>query len=900
VIYAPGDVLAERYRMIARIGRGGMSDVWRAHDLVLGAPVALKFMQAPSPETRARILNEVRLARQITHPAVCRVFDVGEAAGDVFLSMELVDGEDLAALIHRAGRLPSEKVIDIARQLCAGLAAAHARGVLHRDLKPANVLIDDQGRVRITDFGIAVTRTDAPYHTLVGTPGYMAPEQLTQGTPLTEQSDLYALGLVLYELIVGRHPLETRKSGRPQPPSALISDVNPALERVVLQALSEDPRQRPASAAAMAASLSTDAAPERGRSRRWLLVSAGVLAIAAAMIGATFVVPRGRPSLSPQDTIVIADFVNTTGEPVFDGALKVALAVALEQSPFLKVFGEERVRETLRLMERRPEEPVTRSIAREVARREHLKALLVGSIAKLGANYVLTLEALNAESGDSMARQQIEVPNQESVLGALGRIAVKLRETLGESLASIQKFDAPLPKATTTSLEALHAYALGLDEGRLNPTREAIAQLKRAIELDPDFAMAQAMLSGLYANMSQSALAPEFSTRAFALRDRVSEYERFYISWRYHRDATQSWDQALELARSWAATYPRDSSAFNSLGFAAVTLGQFESAIEPLREAIRLDPKSFAPPENLAIALVALNRIDDATAVLREARARQKFFYAQARVSFLIAFLQNDTATMERLRQEALLQSDPTSAANWQPRVSAFSGRLRAAHDGFREAVRVAMPYRLDEVAARYGTQDAESHAIVGQCEDARREVDPALRLSRDNFTLERASRVLALCDAPSEAARLVEELARRFPDATLTTGIARPVTAAILAWRQGDPAGALGLLEPVRIYDHLPAAEFWPAFVRGHAYLQLKDAARASQEFQSILDRRGQLVDAPLYPLAQLGRARAAVLSNDLVLARRKYQDLFALWKDADPDLEPLVDARREHAALQ
>ena len=388
-----------------------MGDVWRADDLVLGIPVALKLMRADGAEERRRLFNEVRLARRITHPAVCRVFDIAEEHGRMFLSMELVEGEDLASLIQRAGRLPSEKVIDIARQLCDALAATHAQGILHRDLEPANVLVDENGSVRITDFGIAAAAAEGDHDTRVGPSRYLAPEQLTSGSPRSERTDLYALGLLLYELLVGRHTFDAPAAGGQWPrPSTMVPGVDLRLERVVMQALSPDPHDRPSSAAAMAAALPagprTVVAPQR---RFWLI--AGAVAAAAAIVAlvASFRSSGGVGPLTEHDTVLLTDFMNTTGEPVFDGALKVALAVAVEQSPFIKIFPDERVREALRLMNRSPDERLAPSVAREIAQRERLKALLTGSIASLGRNYVITIEAINAQTGDVMAREQVEV-----------------------------------------------------------------------------------------------------------------------------------------------------------------------------------------------------------------------------------------------------------------------------------------------------------------------------------------------------------------------------------------------------------------------------------------------------------------------------------------------------------
>jgi len=527
VDFSAGDVFAGRYRMIARIGRGGMGDVWRADDLILEAPVALKLMHSASPSDRSRLLQEVRLARQITHPAVCRVFDVGETGETIFFSMEFVHGEDLAALLKRTGRLTSERVLEIARQLCAGLAAAHAQGVLHRDLKPANVLIDQEGRVRITDFGIAVTASDTEPHVMIGTLGYMAPEQLARDSAVSERTDLYALGVVLYELVTGQ-PYHMSRS---EDPSARLSlrapGINPQLERVILKAISHDPRDRPASALEVAVALpGIDMADSEGnaefpvraylRKPVWLASAVAVVAMVAAAAAVAWI-RRARTVLTDRDTIILAEFLNRTGDAVFDSTLKVALAVALEQSPFLKVFPDDRAREALLLMRRSPDEIITMPLARQIAQRQQLKALVAGSITGLGRHYVVDREALNAESGDVMAREQVEANSKEEVLTSLGAAASRLRRKLGESLDAIQRYDVPLPQATTP--------------------------------VDPNFALALAQLSGTYANTGQPALAPEWSRRAFALRDRVTEHERFFIAWRYYRDATQAWDTALELAR---------------------------------------------------------------------------------------------------------------------------------------------------------------------------------------------------------------------------------------------------------------------------------------------------------------------------------------------------------------
>jgi tetratricopeptide (TPR) repeat protein len=911
-VFAPGEVFAGRYRMVERIGSGGMGDVWRADDLVLETEVALKVIESASPDARQRIIREVRLARQVTHPAVCRVFDVAESGGVTFLSMELIRGEDLAALLRRVGRLPQEKVVEIGQQLCAGLAAAHAQGVLHRDLKPANVLIDDNGLVRISDFGIAIPVTQAQRHSLTGTPAYMAPEQRTPGSAVSERTDIYALGLVLYDLLVGGHVRHRSKDAGPLPhPATLLTNVDPRLDRLIMAAVSEDPRDRPASVVDMASMLASvggdrvGTSSGAGRGPRWKTSSwaAGIAlagAIVALVVGSSFLGTPNAGTLSERDTIVLADFENGTGERVFDGTLKVALAVALEQSPFLKVFPDERARDTLRLMRRSPDETITRAVAREIAQREQLKALVTGSIVRLGDNYVMAVEAINAQTGDVMAREQAEAANMEQVLSSLGSAISRLRQKLGESLASVQKFDVPLPRATTHNFDALHAYSLALYQGRAVPRLEAIPHLKRAIELDPSFAMAHALLSAVYANTGQSALAPEFAKKAFDLRDRVSDRERFFISWRYYRDAIQAWDKALELARSWTATYPREAFAFNALGNALIRLGEFEQSVEPLRQAIRLDPQFVPPYGNLAASLLAINRLDEARAILGEAADRKLDFIGASRLSYYLAFVQGDAETMSRELKASTGVNQTNSAYGWQAHASAAEGRVKAAHEQFRRGIQMSLNGGFTEVAAHLIAEDAEMHATLGQCADALAEVDEAPRHARDNVTLERAALVFALCGKSGEATKLSAELGKRFPEATLAIHLSIPVIAAAAALQQREPARAVELLEPVRPYNHAPSAEFWPLYLRGQAYLQLKNGAAAATEFQSIVDSQGEVPTSLLYPLAHLGLARAKVLTNDTAAARETYARVLKLWPEPDAKLLPLEEARAEYARVQ
>ncbi|MFN7980974.1 MAG: protein kinase [Vicinamibacterales bacterium] len=901
--FQPGEVFAGRYRMVTRLGGGGMGDVWRADDLVLETPVALKLIKSTGPAARAHIINEVRMARQITHPSVCRVFDVGEDNGVVFLSMELVDGEDLAGLLRRVGRLAPERVLDIARQLCEGLAAAHARGVLHRDLKPANVLINNQGRAIITDFGISIQREDGPTYQLVGTPGYMAPEQLTPGAQLTECTDIYALGLILYELVVGQHPFNRQlgRTGEPPAPSSRVPGVDRRLEQVILHALKADPRDRPSSAADMAQQLADAQAVQGPSARRAWPVMAGLVALllVAAGLSVWFFAASPRQTLSAQDTIVLADFSNTTGNPVFDGALKVALSVALEQSPFLKVFPDVRMRETLRLMGKPADAAVTRDVAREIAQREQLKALLTGSIAGLGKNYVLALEAVNAATGDVMAREQVEAGSQEEVLTSLQGAASRLREKLGESLSSIKQFDAPLARATTSSLEALHAYSLALDNGSVNPRLEAIPHLRRAIELDPNFALALALLATVYSNTGQTALAPEYATRAYQLRDRVSERERFFIAYRYHRDATQNWSEALEVSRSWTATYPREAFAFNSLGQGLLRFGQYDQALAPLRESIRLDPKFEAPYSNLAASLMALGRYSEAASTLADAERAHISSFSFRRMAYLLAFIRGDEAEMAKMLDGTVGVGQTNAAYGWQAHALASRGKLQAAHEQFQLGMRMAMQNGFQEVAGQLLIEDGDVHALVGDCNQAKTDLSAGLRLTKDNYSLERASRVLILCGESAEGARLIRDLRERFPEATLTTRVSIPLADATDALERNDPRRALQVLEQVKPYDRASRTAFWSEFLRGQAFMRAKEPANAVAEFARLLDHRGEDPTSSVYPLARLELARALAQAGNVESAKKNYDAFLADWAGADPDLKVLTAARQERARL-
>jgi tetratricopeptide (TPR) repeat protein len=713
--------------------------------------------------------------------------------------------------------------------------------------------------------------------------------------------DIHAAGAVLYELLTGTPPAANSRgttTGRRRPPA--LGRVPHQLEQAISQALgSRTARKRP-TAAEIASMLDPRTAQRRPQWQVWAGAATLALVIAVLAVAASKFLP-GTPSPSPvRDTVLLADFRNTTGEPIFDRALNVALAVALEQSPFLRVLPDQRVRESLARMRRPANAPLTPPLAREIARREQVQALVAGTIGPLGTRYVLTLDVIDVEDGGVVTREQVEVARKEDILTDLGAAAGRLRGRLGESLASRARFDVPLPQATTGSLEALHAYALALEGGQAVPRAAAIPHLQRALELDPDFAMAHAALSGVYANTGRSTDAPPHARRAYALRDRVTERERFFIAWRYYVDAAQNWAQAHALGLSWTRTYPREPFAFNSLGMAAAAVGDHDEGVRAFQEAIRLDPGFVPPHGNLAGSLIALGRYSEARSLLEAAAARGVSFLTVRRMSYLLSLISGDAAGMAKELQLVRGSPDAMWAPLWEARVRVFGGRLEAAHAAFDEGVRAALAGGHRELAAQWTAEHAEAHAMEGDCDRARRELPGALTLSRDNFTLERTARTLAWCGESAEAARLSTELGERFPEATLVERLHRPLIAAAHQLRQGRAVEALALLEPVRPYDDAPAAELWPSYLRGQAYLLLRDGMNAAVQFDSILARRGQAPTSPLYPLAHLGRARAAALAGDRHQARRSFEAFFELWRDADASLALVSGARAEHAQVR
>ncbi|HEV8485212.1 MAG TPA: protein kinase [Blastocatellia bacterium] len=632
--------------------------------------------------------------------------------------------------------------------------------------------------------------------------------------------------------------------------------------------------------------------------RHKLGVSLTVVALIIGGVAAYFYFNR-QPVLTEKDTILLADFVNTTGEPVFDGGtLKQGLAVQLQQSPFLSLFPDERVRQALRLMSRSPDERVTREVGREIALRQGLKAVITGRIAKFDRNYSLTLEAINSQTGETIALTQVETEGKDQVLKALSQAATQLREKLGESLSSIQRFDRPLEQATTSKLEAFQAYALGNGLAASARFMESIPVLERAVEIDPDFATAYSMLSVMHNVTGRPRRAAEYAEKAYALRDRVSEYEKLRITSRYHGFVNGDETKRIEVLILQKRMYPRDWTGPNDLAGVYNRIGKFDQAIAEARESIGLNP-NFTPAHRLlGWALLRLNRFTEARDALTQALQQKLDTTTFHYLLYEIAFINNDTAGMQQQLDWASGKPDEYVAFDWQTGAAAFAGQWRRAQAFSRRAIDAASRGDAKEVVARYEAEQALRDAVFRQFAPAKAAAAQSLKLERNQVTLTRAALALALCDESSQTKQLVDELATRYPKDTLAGGLWLPVIRAVLELQRGNAAQAIELLEAARRYE--PAAEFWPQYVRGQAYLKLNKGAEAAAEFQRILDHRGEAPLSALYPLAHLGVARAAALTGDVAKSRTEYDEFLTLWGSADLDSSILIEAKKEYEKVK
>ncbi len=970
------------YRLIEKIGSGGMGEVYRALDTRLEREVALKLVSetylitgvgsgSPSPVTpphgnpnshvsHERFLREARSSATLNHPNVCSIHDTGEHDGRPYLVMELLRGETLKHYLAKTGGkgLAPDEVISFSQQAASALAAAHAKGIIHRDIKPANLFVVDAGRgkrlIKILDFGLAkkqpgVAVADSRTYGLpgsgssdettvgpgtatmeltspgsaVGTVAYMSPEQ-AKGEPLDARTDLFSLGTVIYEMATGKTPFAGGSTAevfaallRENPPP--VSTMNPAMPRkldpIVAKLLAKDPAQRYATAEKLQEALEgldphsgkSTVASAGGRKWSWAIAAVVLLALIAGGVAwwryrPATALPESAAGPVPKaakDSIILADFINHTGDPVFDTTLNQALQIDLEQSPVIDIVSQQHLAQSVKYLGKPEGTIVTPEIAREIGVREGVKAILTGTIANLGKQYVITLAAQNTATGDEIVSEQAQAPDKEHVLDALGKAAASMRGKLGEDLESIKKLDTPFGQATTSSLEAFRAYALG-DKAHVSAhdIPEAEGHYLRAIELDPNFAMAYARLGVVYINTNQVAKADKYFAKAYALSKHVSERERLYITGHYYQNVTGDMPKVIEALQESIQTYPAQIDSVINITAAYSSLGDFAKALPFAEKAVQMQPEDSIAAENLLSTYVGLNRMSDARAEMGRAKKLGLDTSTLDRtVRMQTFFLLGETNEVQRIMTQVAGQPDEFLATEALAGMQLFSGEFRKAAATTQQAFEQGGMAKAPDVQANALLTNAASRGYAGLCEDNEKSVQRALDLDRSRQTQSFAVLTAGICGNGKLVASMAQELARKFPEDTMIQRVFVPLAKAFVALSTGQPQEAINDADPAKSF----ALVYPSAYVQGLAYLQLHQASQAANAFRLATQSPGGNLQttAPFYAQAQLGLARSYAMGGDKANAKQAYEAFFATWKNADADLPMLVAAKKEYAVL-
>ena len=942
--FAPGQLLGNRYSVLEFVASGGMGVVYKAEDIDLHRFVALKFLPvglANDVQAQFRLRFEAQAASALNHPNICTIYEIGHHNDQIFIAMEFLEGASLTQHI-RGKPLEITDLLFLGTQIADGLEAAHGAGIFHRDIKSANVFVTHRGNAKILDFGIAkglardYSETSCSERNVdvaftaagvrAGTAAYMSPEQV-QGKELDPRTDLFSFGVVLYEMATGTLPFQGKDAEEicravlskvPEPPSRFRSDLPPQLEKIIESALDKDRETRYQSASELRTDLqqlkqelesAVRAAPlvenvRKLKTRNVWLALGMAFTVLAMIFTALGNLPqlRARRMLSEKDTIVLGEFSNTSGDPVFGDALKEGLRADLAQSPFLNILSGDVINRQLRYMGRPPETPLTADVAREVCQRAGSKAMLVGSISSIGTHYAVTLKAANCDNGEDLDVEEGEADRREHVLASLHAIAGRMRNRLGESLASIQKHDTSLEQATTSSLEALQAYSLAERIWRMQGDAASIPQFKRALELDPNFPFALVDLGIAYCNLNEQAFCAQYLGKAYRLRDRVTERERFSIDSNYYMSVTGELEKAAQTFREWKELYPRDLAPYINLGFVAWNLGRLQEALDNDLEGLALKKDTSVVYRDLSSDYMNLNRLDEAEGILNQARAR-KLDAPLLESYYQLAFLRNDEKEMSRCVAAARgKQDDESLLLATQADTEAFHGRLKAARELSREAVASGDK----ETAANWEATEALREAEFGSFLEARRRADKALSFASTRNVRIAAAMAFARAGDSRRAQLLIAALQKDFPRDTLLIGYWLPSIRAAIALSQARAADAVDYLRATSIYElgggeppFSAGASMYPVYLRGLALVELKQWDKAAREFQRIADHPGLVWNSPIGALVKVQLARVYVHMHQPEKGRDAYQQFFDLWRGADRGVPILQQTRKEYAVL-